>query len=213
MYRARLTSTSALVPSKAQTVSERGSLTERQCAIFAPWSAVVGRKGISLIRPRSDVAVLMDVFLQINTDQCEKLTMPLHNREAVRPRLDDSVFVDHAMNSPVPKYRFPRQETLPRDAYQLVADELMLDGNARQNLARFCQTWAEPEVYALMALAMSKNLIDADEYPQTAELERRCVHMLADLWHAPEAGNTAGCSAIGVSAGPSGGTGRSSPRT
>jgi len=140
--------------------------------------------------------------------------MPLHNRDFVRSHLEDSVFAGHSLTSPIPKYRFPREETLPRDAYQLVADELMLDGNARQNLATFCQTWAEPEVYELMSLAMNKNLIDADEYPQTAELERRCVHMLADLWHAPEAANTAGASAIGSSeacmlagVGPSGGGG------
>ena len=29
-------------------------------------------------------------------------------------------------------------------------------------------------------------MIDKDEYPQTAELERRCVAILADLWHAPD---------------------------
>src|SRR5450631_3431183 len=129
----------------------------------------------------------------------EMLNMPLHDRDAVRSQLEDSVFAGHSLTTPVPKFRFPPAGSLPRDAYQLVADELMLDGNARQNLATFCQTWAEPEVYGLMALAMNKNLIDADEYPQTAELERRCVHMLADLWHAPEAANTAGCSAIGSS--------------
>src|ERR1035437_335380 len=129
----------------------------------------------------------------------ELVTMPLHDRDTVRSQLEDSVFAGHTLTSPIPKYRFPREESLPRDAYQLVADELMLDGNARQNLATFCQTWAEPEVYGLMALAMNMNLIDADEYPQTAELERRCVHMLADLWHAPQAANTAGASAIGSS--------------
>ena len=75
----------------------------------------------------------------------------------------------------------------------------MLDGNARQNLATFCQTWAEPEVLGLMALSLHKNMIDKDEYPQTAEIEQRCVHMLADLWHAPEAANTVGASAIGSS--------------
>ena len=74
------------------------------------------------------------------------------------------------------------------DAFQCIVDELMLDGNARQNLATFCQTWEEPEIHRLMDIAIDKNLIDKDEYPQTAELERRCVHMLADLWNAPETG-------------------------
>ena len=75
----------------------------------------------------------------------------------------------------------------------------MLDGNSRQNLATFCQTWEEPEVHALMELSIDKNMIDKDEYPQTAEIERRCVHMMADLWNAPESANTVGASAIGSS--------------
>jgi glutamate decarboxylase len=75
----------------------------------------------------------------------------------------------------------------------------MLDGNARQNLATFCQTWEEPQVHRLMDLAIDKNLIDKDEYPQTTEIEERCVHMLADLWNAPEAADTVGTSAIGSS--------------
>ena len=98
--------------------------------------------------------------------------MTLHDRESVRQQFDDCVFADRDLTRPVPKYRFPEQGTLPRDAFQLVADELMLDGNARQNLATFCQTWEEPEVLALMALSINKNMIDRDEYPQTAEIER-----------------------------------------
>ncbi|HUO47568.1 MAG TPA: glutamate decarboxylase, partial [Acidimicrobiales bacterium] len=99
----------------------------------------------------------------------------------------------------LPKYKFPHGERLAREAFQLVSDELLLDGNARQNLATFCQTWEEPEVHQLMDLAIDKNQIDKDEYPQTAEIERRCVHMLADLWNAPDAANTVGTSAIGSS--------------
>ena len=121
--------------------------------------------------------------------------MPLHERDTVREQLDECVFVGHDMTREVPKYRFPAQESPAREAYQVVADELMLDGNARQNLATFCQTWAEPELLALMALSVHKNMIDKDEYPQTAEIEARCVHMLADLWNAPDAGNAVGASA------------------
>ena len=125
--------------------------------------------------------------------------MPLHERDTVRDQLEDSVFCGRDLTKPVPKYRFPADESLPRDALQLVSDEVMLDGNARQNLATFCQTWTEPEVMTLMALSINKNLIDKDEYPQTAEVEQRCVHMLADLWHAPDSVNTVGTSAIGSS--------------
>jgi glutamate decarboxylase len=127
------------------------------------------------------------------------LTMPLHERETVREQLEDCVFSGRDATKPVPKYQFPRDERLARNAFQLVADEVMLDGNARQNLATFCQTWEEPELLALMALSVNKNMIDKDEYPQTAEIEARCVHMLADLWNAPGAANTVGASAIGSS--------------
>src|SRR5437762_9084050 len=125
--------------------------------------------------------------------------MPLHERDIVAERMTDCVFVGRDLTKPVPKYRFPHDETLAREAFQLVSDELILDGNARQNLATFCQTWEEPEVLALMALSVNKNMIDRDEYPQAAEIERRCVHMMADLWNAPEAANTVGTSAIGSS--------------
>ncbi len=125
--------------------------------------------------------------------------MPLHDRETVRDELEDCVFADRDLTRAIAKYRFPQEGTLPRDAFQLVADELMLDGNSRQNLATFCQTWEEPEVLGLMAMSINKNMIDRDEYPQSAEIERRCVHMMADLWNAPEAANTAGASAIGSS--------------
>src|ERR1700757_932293 len=125
--------------------------------------------------------------------------MPLHDRETIRDQFDDCVFADRDLTRPVAKYRFPEEGAPPRDAFQLVSDELMLDGNARQNLATFCQTWEEPEVLALMALSINKNMIDRDEYPQSAEIERRCVHMMADLWNAPEAANTVGTSAVGSS--------------
>jgi glutamate decarboxylase len=75
----------------------------------------------------------------------------------------------------------------------------MLDGNSRQNLATFCQTWLEPEIHDLMDLTIDKNMIDKDEYPQTAELEARCVHMMADLWNSPDAANTLGTSTTGSS--------------
>ncbi|MDQ0378667.1 glutamate decarboxylase [Amycolatopsis thermophila] len=91
-------------------------------------------------------------------------------------------------------------QTLPADtALQLVRDELMLDGNARLNLATFVTTWMEPQARELIADCADKNMIDKDEYPQTAELERRCVNILADLWHAPVPDAVMGCSTTGSS--------------
>ncbi|MHB1711309.1 MAG: glutamate decarboxylase [Acidimicrobiales bacterium] len=125
--------------------------------------------------------------------------MPLHARETTRDRMNDSLFASAELAQALPKYKFPKHETVPDIAFQAIQDELLLDGNARQNLATFCQTWEEPQVHALMDLAIDKNLMDKDEYPQSAEIERRCVHMLADLWNAPDAANTVGASSIGSS--------------
>jgi glutamate decarboxylase len=125
--------------------------------------------------------------------------MALYRKEEVFPNLDEQVFGSSFLPHPLPKYRFPKKETDPTAAYQLVHDELLLDGNSRQNLATFCQTWLEPEIQKLMDECLGKNLIDRDEYPQIAELEARCVHMLGDLWNAPEASSSRGCSTTGSS--------------
>src|SRR5947208_8426502 len=99
-----------------------------------------------------------------------------------------------------PPHRRLSEDPLPPDtALQLVRDELMLDGNARLNLATFVTTWMEPQARELMAECVDKNMIDKDEYPQTAELERRCVNILADLWHAPDPMSIIGCSTTGSS--------------
>ena len=125
--------------------------------------------------------------------------MSIHSKEEVLPNLDDQVFGSSFFAHALPKYKFPRRETDPDAAYQLVHDQLLLDGNSRQNLATFCQTWVEPEIQKLMDECLGKNLIDKDEYPQTAELETRCVHMLSDLWNSPDTANSRGCSTTGSS--------------
>jgi glutamate decarboxylase len=99
----------------------------------------------------------------------------------------------------VPRLRIPDGEMPPDVAYQIVHDELMLDGNARLNLATFVSTWMEPAAKVLMAECFDKNMIDKDEYPQTAELEKRSVAMLANLWHAPGGEPATGCSTTGSS--------------
>ncbi|MEA3487268.1 MAG: glutamate decarboxylase [Thermodesulfobacteriota bacterium] len=125
--------------------------------------------------------------------------MALHEKDMVRANLLDDVYASTDLSVRMPKYKLPKDEQNPRHVYQVVHDELMLDGNSRQNLATFCSTWAEPEVHRLMDECIDKNMIDKDEYPQTAEIEARCVHMLADLWNSPEAANTMGCSTTGSS--------------
>jgi glutamate decarboxylase len=112
---------------------------------------------------------------------------------------DLSILPIFELEGRVPRHEIPAGD-MPADvAYQIVHDELMLDGNARMNLATFVTTWMEPQAEKLMAECFDKNMIDKDEYPQTAELETRCVNILSRLWHAPDAGQATGCSTTGSS--------------
>ncbi len=99
----------------------------------------------------------------------------------------------------VPRHRLGEHGLLPDTALQTVRDELVLDGNARLNLATFVTTWMEPQATQLMTECLPKNMIDKDEYPQTAEIESRCVSILADLWHAPSQETATGTSTTGSS--------------
>lgn len=125
--------------------------------------------------------------------------MALHEKNSVRDNLLDDIYASSDLSVKLPKYKFPNKEENPAHVYQVVHDELMMDGNSRQNLATFCSTWVDDEVHKLMDESIDKNMIDKDEYPQTAEIESRCVHMLADLWNSPESHNTLGCSTTGSS--------------
>jgi glutamate decarboxylase len=112
---------------------------------------------------------------------------------------NQDIFAGLLAEKNLPRYRVPQGSSDPREVRSLVSNELLLDGNAGQNLATFCTTYDDEDVRYLMDLAINKNMIDKDEYPQSAEIENRCVHMLADLWHAPDAGETIGCSTEGSS--------------
>lgn len=83
-------------------------------------------------------------------------------------------------------------------AQRMIEDELIDEGNERQNLATFCQTFMEPEARALMEKTLSVNAIDKSEYPKMAEIENRCVNIIANLWNAPE-GSALGTSTVGSS--------------
>jgi glutamate decarboxylase len=125
--------------------------------------------------------------------------MALQLTKDVTRRRSDEAVGSSFLSKPIPKYELPKEGIPAAAAYQLVHDELLLDGNSRQNMASFCQTWTEPEIRKLMDDCLDKNIIDKDEYPQTAEIENRCVQIIADLWHSPDAANTVGCSTTGSS--------------
>ncbi|MBD0738050.1 glutamate decarboxylase [Streptomyces sp. CBMA29] len=117
---------------------------------------------------------------------------------AVNPFFGEADPVNGRLTAP-PTHKLADGPMPPHTAYQIVHDELMLDGNSRLNLATFVTTWMEPQAGVLMAECADKNMIDKDEYPRTAELERRCVAILADLWNAPDPGSVVGCSTTGSS--------------
>ncbi len=97
----------------------------------------------------------------------------------------------------VPEKTFPKEGMGARDVYELIEEEVALDGDPARNLATFVTTWMEPEAKAIVAENLHRNFIDHAEYPRTAEIERRCVDMLADLFNAP--GETRGARCQGSS--------------
>jgi len=129
--------------------------------------------------------------------------LPLHRQVPIE-RSDErlSVRPQHAQDAALiepPRFRLADATMPAATAHRLITDELVLDGSARLNLATFVTTWMEPEANRLMAECAEKNLIDKDEYPVTADIEARCVNIVADLWHAPPAATAMGCSTVGSS--------------
>ncbi len=127
------------------------------------------------------------------------LSRKVRGDEAHRALARRPLYATPGETTEVPRYRLPEHGLDPDEAYEIVHDELMLDGNARLNLATFVSTWMEPQASRLMAETFDKNMIDKDEYPQTAELELRCVNMLSQLWHSPDHEEATGCSTTGSS--------------
>lgn len=121
-----------------------------------------------------------------------------------RKNQEESKYLDPIFGNPnedndLPKYKLAKKSVQSDVAYRMVKDELEDEGNARQNLATFCQTYMEPEATKIMAETLEKNAIDKSEYPRTAELENRCVNILADLWHAQKKEEFLGTSTVGSS--------------
>jgi glutamate decarboxylase len=103
------------------------------------------------------------------------------------------------LNEPIPKYSFPEKSVNSDVAYELIRRELNLDGNPALNLASFVTTWMEPQIERLMSETLNKNYIDQDEYPQTTEIQNRCVNMLAHLFNAHERYKCVGTGTVGSS--------------
>ncbi len=96
-----------------------------------------------------------------------------------------------------PDWEIPDEPMAPLEAKRLIEEEFVLDGIPERNLATFVTTWMEPEAQQVIAANLHRNFIDHAEYPQTAEIEQRCIRMLANLFHAP--GETTGARTQGSS--------------
>jgi glutamate decarboxylase len=108
-------------------------------------------------------------------------------------------YAARSFSHPIPKYRLPAHGVSAQTAYQLVSDELQLDGIPALNLASFVTSWMEPEADVLAAHTLGKNLIDQDEYPRTAAIHERVVTMIGRLFHAPRDAQPIGTATVGSS--------------
>ncbi|KHN98334.1 glutamate decarboxylase [Metarhizium album ARSEF 1941] len=109
-----------------------------------------------------------------------------------------SVYGSRFAEQELPQLTMP-ERTMPREiAYRMIKDHLSLDNNPKLNLASFVTTYMEDEAEKLMAHSLSKNFIDYEEYPQSADIQNRCVNMIGDLFHAPS-GSAIGTSSVGSS--------------
>ena len=110
---------------------------------------------------------------------------------------DAAMFGNRFLTQEVPTREFPGNGMSATDALRLVTEDLALEGDPARNLATFVTTWMEPEAREIIAANLHRNFIDHAEYPRTAEIEQRCIRMLADLFHAP--GPTTGARTQGSS--------------
>lgn len=107
--------------------------------------------------------------------------------------------LDKLDNVILPNETINKEGISPEKAYHLIKDSLMDEGNARMNLATFCQTDMDPEAVKLMSEVMEKNAIDKSEYPETTEIENKCVRIISNLWHANPEEKPIGTSTVGSS--------------
>jgi glutamate decarboxylase len=114
-------------------------------------------------------------------------------------KMQYSINHNRLLDNNVPKYELPEKEMPPRTAYQLIHDELNLDGNPDLNLATFVTTWMEPEADKLIMENLHKNFIDHFEYPQVEVIEERIVNIMANLYNIPDKEDFIGTSTIGSS--------------
>ncbi|KAH8662094.1 pyridoxal phosphate-dependent transferase [Xylariales sp. PMI_506] len=105
----------------------------------------------------------------------------------------------YASQNEVPKYRIPPEGAPSDTVYQLLRDELDLDGKPNLNLASFVSTYMEPNATQLLNENLSKNLADNDEYPAMMAIHERCINIIADVWGAQKGERAIGSATTGSS--------------
>ncbi|KZT11492.1 glutamate decarboxylase [Laetiporus sulphureus 93-53] len=140
----------------------------------------------------------------LNTDSLLKEAQdhPNNHKRVVYSSTDHQATLPYGARygvQPIPKYKLPSKGTDAEATYQLLHDELSLDGTPLLNLASFVHTWMPKQADQLMMENIGKNLIDQDEYPMTQVIHTRCVSILADLWHAPSREHAIGTATTGSS--------------
>ena len=95
----------------------------------------------------------------------------------------EALFGNRFLTERAPSTAFPQGGMPPTDALRLVGEDLNLEGDPQRNLATFVTTWMEPEARIIIDENLHRNYIDHAEYPRTAEISRRCVRMLHNLFH------------------------------
>lgn len=111
----------------------------------------------------------------------------------------DSTFSTRFFQKNVPKYTLSETEMPAEAAYEIIHQELDLDGRPALNLATFVTTWMEDDADKLIHENINKNFIDIDEYPETFKVQEKCVNILAHLFNSPEGSESIGTGTIGSS--------------
>jgi len=127
------------------------------------------------------------------TDHTKRPAEPPFNPES------EELLIETYFTKPAPSTKLPVEGVTPRAAYNLVSTEMMLDGDPNKNLATFVTTHMEPEARQVIAENLHRNYIDHAEYPRTAEISKRCVRMIHDLFNGPAGQNTPGTACAGSS--------------
>ena len=127
------------------------------------------------------------------------LSRKKNKEELEKENIEESIYGSRYFAKSVPKFVMPEEGMPAKAAYQIIHDEMNLDGNPALNLASFVTTWMEPEADQLINESLDKNFVDNDEYPQTEVIQTRLINMLARLFNAPEDCESVGAGTIGSS--------------